>query len=345
LLKDKNLNRKTLASLTLAATAVGALGAAGSAQAAGTLTGAGSTLVAPLVAQWQSALGSKGTLNLTYGAVGSGTGIADVTARSVDFGASDAPLTVTQAQACNACVQIPWGLTATAIAYRIDGVGALKLTPALLTAIYLGQIGNWNNPAIAKVNKGVTLPNLKITPVFRSDGSGDTYAFTDWLSKATKTFNLGVATQVAWPTGFGSVGAKGNAGEASVVSATNGAISYISASYLIANKLKGAALQNKAGKFEYANLANIKAAAAVVKKVPKNNELHIVNPPKTAKKAYPLSTFTYAIVPKTGPNNALVKTLVNYAVTTGQSFGPALDFAPLPKIVVKAAEKTAASLN
>ncbi|MGN6586818.1 MAG: phosphate ABC transporter substrate-binding protein PstS, partial [Solirubrobacterales bacterium] len=148
-----------------------------SASAAG-LTGAGSTLVFPLMQNWISNFEIKEGIPVKYSAVGSGTGIAQITARTVDFGASDAPLTPEQASACNGCVQIPWALSATGVGFNIPGVKKLNLSGSVLAGIYFGKITKWNDPKIKKINPGVKLPGLSITPVFRSDGSGDTYAFT-----------------------------------------------------------------------------------------------------------------------------------------------------------------------
>jgi phosphate transport system substrate-binding protein len=337
------LKRSRFVALTVGALAVSVTGGMSSSALAsdanGSLVGAGSTLVAPLMAKWSQDFEAKNNIKVTYGAVGSGAGIAQITARTVDFGASDAPLSAAQLAACNGCVQVPWAVTATGIAFRLDGVRKLKLTPSILTQIYLGQITQWNDRRITKYNKGVTLPNVKITPVFRSDGSGDTYAFTDYLSRANPTWKqrVGFGTQVSFPTG---VGGKGNDGVSAVVSSTNGSISYISAAYIVAHKLGAAALQNAAGRFEYPNLANIQAAADLVKRVPASNEMHIVNPPKSAKSAYPLSTFTYAILPKSTPKSANLRRLVLYAMGEGQKFGAALDFAKVPKVVLAAARNT-----
>jgi phosphate transport system substrate-binding protein len=316
---------------------------AGSAAAAGSLTGAGSTLVAPLEAYWGQEFQHLYGDTVTYAAVGSGAGIAQITARTVDFGASDAPLTSAQAAACNGCVQIPWALTATGVAFHLEGIRKLNLTGPVIAEIFLGKITTWNAPAIVKLNKGISLPNLKITPVFRSDGSGDTYAFTDYLSRISSTWKsqVGNSTAVNFPTG---VGGKGNAGVTAVVSSTDGAIGYISASYIIAHQLGAAAVQNAAGFFEYPNLSNIEEAAQAVKSVPANNEMHIVDPPKKFRIAYPISTFTYAIVPKAAPQKALLASWIDYALTAGQKFGAALDFAPIPKVVLKASEKTVKSL-
>jgi phosphate transport system substrate-binding protein len=308
------------------------------------LTGAGSSLVAPLEAFWAQDFQRRYGDTITYAPVGSGAGIAQISARAVDFGASDAPLTPAQASACKECIQIPWGLTATGIAFHLEGIRRLNLTGQVVANIYLGKITNWNAPAIAKLNKGVKLPNLTITPVFRSDGSGDTYAFTDYLSRISPTWKtkIGFATTVSFPTG---VGGKGNQGETAIVSSTNGSISYISASYIIAHGLGAAAMQNAAGKFEYPNLKNIESAASSVKQVPATNEMHIVNPPKKYKIAYPISTFTYCIVPKGAPQKAALASWIYYAMTTGQSFGAQLDFAPIPKVVLNAGIKSVRELQ
>jgi len=312
------------------------------ASAAG-LTGAGSTLVAPLMANWISGFEIKEGIPVKYGAVGSGTGIAQITARTVDFGASDAPLTPEQATACNGCVQIPWALSATGVGINIPGLKKVNLTGKVLAGIYFGKITKWNDPKIKQINPGVKLPSLTITPVFRSDGSGDTYAFTNYLSKISPAWKseVGFATSVGFKAG---VGAKGNAGVTSTVTKTPGAIGYISASYLIAAGLGAAAIQNNAGNYEFPNLKNIESAASVVKSVPSSNAISITNPPKKAKIAYPISTFTYAIVPHNAPQKGFLQQFLNYNVTIGQKYGAALDFAPLPKVVLNAAKAAIASL-
>jgi phosphate transport system substrate-binding protein len=345
-LKGFAFQRRKLASVSAAVLAVGAsagfISTAAASAASGTLNGAGSTLVAPLEAEWASAFNSKTGNTVNYNPVGSGTGIADITARTVDFGASDAPLTSSQAGSCNGCVQIPWALSATGIGYNVPGAGRkLHLTGTLLAQIYMGHITTWNNPAIAKVNKGVHLPNLKITPVFRSDGSGDTYAFTNYLSSVSSGWrsSIGVGTSVSFPTGASG---KGNSGVTAVLQGTPGSVAYIAVSYLIAHQLPAVAIQNKAGKFEYPNLSNIENAAAQVKHVPSTGALSIVNPPKSAKIAYPISTFTYVIAPHNAAQKPLLKSFIQYALGAGHAFGANLDFAPLPKVVVNA-DKAAAN--
>jgi phosphate transport system substrate-binding protein len=341
------MNRSRCLALTAATLLLAVGGWTTGAQAAdtnGQLVGAGSTLVAPLMANWASDFEARYSVSVTYGAVGSGAGIAQITARTVDFGASDAPLTAAQASACGGCVQIPWALTATGVAYHLDGVKRLNLSPLVVAQIYLGGVTKWNDPRIAKLNKGVRLPSLAITPAFRSDGSGDTYAFTDLLARVSPAWknSVGTSTAVTFPTG---VGGKGNDGISAIVHSTNGSIGYVAASYILNHGLSVAALKNRAGKFVYPNLKNILAAAKVIKHVPANNELHIVNPPKTQPLAYPLSTFTYGIMPKVSPKAAQLKQLALYAATTGQKFGAPLDFQTIPTVVLNAARNAANSLT
>jgi phosphate transport system substrate-binding protein len=338
------LIRKKLALATAAALVVlGTTGLTASASA-DSLTGAGSTLVAPLMQQWANDWKAKHGDDITYGAVGSGAGIQQITARSVDFGASDAPLKPSQAQACNNCVQIPWGLTAVTVPYNLPGVKGLKLTPSVLSQIYLGKISSWDNAQIKRINPGKNLPSTHITVAFRSDGSGDTYAFTNYLWKVSPEWKSKVgiyATSVNFPVG---VGGRGNDGIASVVQSTNGAIGYISASYAISHNMPVAAVQNAAKKYTLPNLRNISEAAKTIRRIPANNEMHIVNPSKKLSKAYPLCTFTYAIVPKGSGKKALLASFIKYAISDGQRFGAALDFAPLPGVVKSAATRTVNSL-
>jgi phosphate transport system substrate-binding protein len=329
--------------IALAATVVGTASVGTASAAAAGLNGAGSTLVAPLMANWINGFEIKEGIPVKYAAVGSGTGISQITARTVDFGASDAPLTPEQASACNGCVQIPWALSATGIGFNVPGVKKLNLTGSVIAGIYFGKITKWNDAKIKAANPGVKLPALTITPVFRSDGSGDTYTFTNYLSKISPAWKseVGYATTVGFKAG---VGAKGNAGITATVVKTPGAIGYISASYLIAAGLGAAAVENKAGNFEVPNLKNIEEAAATVNSVPANGDINITNPPASAANAYPISTFTYAIVPHNAPQKAFLQQFINYAITKGQAYGAALDFAPLPKVVLSAAKKAVSSL-
>ena len=339
--KDSLLTRSKLLGLTIGLVGMLALALPGLASAA--LSGAGSTLVAPLMTNWISGFEAGGGTPVKYSAVGSGEGIKQISNGTVDFGASDAPMTAEQEASCESCVTIPWALSATGVGFNVPGVNKLNLSGTVLAEIYLGKIKHWNDPKIAALNPKAKLPATGITPVFRSDGSGDTYAFTNFLSKVSSTWRSqnGFGTSV----GFGAgVGAKGNTGVTSLVHSTPGAIGYISAAYLIAGGLKVAAIENRAGKFEFPNLSNIEEAATAVKRAQPNTGISIVNPPKSAAKAYPISTFTYAIVPAGAPQAGPLKEFISYALTKGQAYGAALDFAPLPSVVLAAAQKALASL-
>jgi phosphate transport system substrate-binding protein len=344
-LKGFAVRRKKLVYLAVAALATcGTTAFTATALAAGSLSGAGSTLVAPLEAEWATGFQNKTGNSVSYAAVGSGTGITDVSQRLVDFGASDAPFNPTQAAACHGCVQIPWALSATAIGFHLNGFNQkLHLTGSVIAKIYLKQITNWSSPAIKSLNPGEHLPNLTITPIFRTDGSGDTYAFTQYLSSVSGAWKgrVGFGTAVGFPTG---VGQKGNSGVTTQLQSTNGGIAYIAASYLIAHGVPAARVRNAAGRYEPPNLTDIENAGQTVKHVPSSNAVSIVNPPKSAKIAYPISTFTYAIVPRGASKKGLLKQFINYALTTGQHFGAALDFAPIPKVVLNAGKRAANSL-
>ena len=333
---------KRVMGLTCAALLAGcAFALSATAASAATLNGAGSTLVAPIEAEWAAAWGNQTGNTVTYAAVGSGSGYKDIAQGLVDFGGSDAPLSVYSTPPCVNCVQIPWALTATGVSYHINGLRLprhtnLHLTGSVLAQIYLGQITNWADPRIKKLNKGAQIPSTPIQVFWRSDASGDTYAFTRYLSDVSGTFasKVGSSTSVSFPTG---VGAKGNSGMSTALAGANGGIAYIAVAYLIANHQPAIGIKNAGGKYVVPNLSAIEAAASVVHSVPSDNQLTIVNPPKRAKNAYPISTFTYCIVPTTASQGTLLRSFIDYALGAGQSFGPALDFAPLPK-GVKAAD-------
>jgi phosphate transport system substrate-binding protein len=308
-----------------------------------TLVGAGSTLVAPLVARWSFDYQRRAGVTVTYGAVGSGTGIAQI--GSVDFGASDAPLTHDQASACKDCVQVPWALAATLVAYNVKGAPSqLRLSGPVLAGIYFGRVKQWNDPAIRRLNPGVQLPATAITPVFRSDGSGDTYAFSDYLAKISPAWKRtkGVGTTISFPAG---AGARGNDGVAAYLGRNDGAIGYLGISYVFANHLRYALVQNAAGNFPVPGIPSIEAAAKSDTSIPADNAISITNPPASAPGAYPISTFTYAIVPQSSPNASELRAFLTYAVTTGQEFGPPLQFAPLPAKVLDADRGTIAKIG
>jgi phosphate transport system substrate-binding protein len=334
--------------LFLPALAVALAGCGGGSKSGGgstTLIGAGSTLVAPLVAKWSTDYAKRAGVTVTYGAIGSGGGIAQITGRTVDFGASDAPLTSDQADACHGCVQVPWALAATLVAYHVKGVpNRLKLSGPVLARIFLGKLTHWNDPAIARLNPGVNLPNTTITPVYRSDGSGDTYAFADFLSKVSPEWKSkeGVSTQVSFPTG---IGGKGNDGVSAVLGRTNGGIGYLAISYVFSGKLDYALVQNAAGTFPAPGISSIAAAARSVTTIPVDNAISITNPPASASAAYPISTFTYAIVPESSSKAQALRAFLRYAITRGQTFGKSLQFVPLPAQVLAADRKTIAKVH
>ena len=312
-----------------------------------TITGAGSSFVSPLVSTWTPAVGSAFGYTLQYSPVGSGAGISAITNRQVDFGASDAPLTPDQFTACKGCVQIPWALSATSVAYNVPGAPVhLRLNGRVLADIFLGNISKWNDAAIRALNPGAAMPDLKITPIFRSDGSGTTYNFTDFLSAVSPAWKskVGNSTSVTFPAG---IGARGSSGVAGLVSRTEGGITYVDVAFALKNHIRFAAIRNAAGKFLYPSLRRISAAADAFPKVPSNNELHIVNPPKKAALAYPIATYTYVIVPQQTSHAAELRKLIFWALTQGQrtQYTAKLLFAPLPKSVLVASEKTLKSVH
>lgn len=331
--------------ITVAAALIAVVGATAKANDT-TLTGAGATFPFPLISKWIPAYDQATGVQINYSPIGSGGGIAAITNRTVDFGASDAPLTPDQFGAAVkngvGVVQIPWALSATAVMYNVPGVPQhIKLTGKNVADIYLGKITNWNDAAIRKNNPGVSFPDLKITPIFRSDGSGTTYNFTDYLSSASPEFKskVGYATQVNFPTG---VGGRGSSGVSGVLSRTDGGITYADIAYALANKFKFARIQNKAGKWQLPGLRGIAAAASTIAKVPAGNEMRIVNPPKSNPLAYPISTFTYILVPKKTEKAKELRRFIFWALTQGQQaqYTAKLLFVPIPKTVLVAAEKT-----
>ena len=326
--------KKALYLLTVGLVALLGAAVAQAHQSSATLTGAGSTFVSPLVSVWTPALGSAFDDTIQYAPVGSGGGIQAISNRSVDFGASDAPLTPDQFAACNGCLQIPWALAGTAIDYNIPGLAVpkntnLKLTGPVIAKIYMGQITSWNDPAIKALNPKATLPALKITPIYRTGNSGTTYNFTDYLAAVSPQWKsqLGTGQAVAWPTG---IGANGSAGVAATVENSPGTIGYTDTAFAVANHLHFASIKNAAGNFVNPGIRNVAAAAAAVRSVPANGELHIVNPSKANRNAYPISTFTYVIVSTHSPQATMLRKFIFYGLTSGQAFGPKLGFAPIP---------------
>ena len=314
----------------------------------GNLVGAGSTFAAPLMTAWYQYYNPKAGTNISYNSIGSGGGIASITARTVDFGASDAPLTPDQFSNCKGCIQIPVLLGATAVLYNLPGVAQqVKLTGPVIADIYLGKITQWDDTRIKALNTGVSLPGTKITPVYRSDGSGTSYNFTDYLSKVSGEFGgkVGKSTQPPFPLG---VGARGSSGVSGVVKNTPGAIGYADVAYALTNKLRFAKVRNKAGVYATPGIRAAEAAASTIKTVPADNAISIVDPPVTKKTrlAYPISTFTWVIVPLEAKNAKELKQFFLFAISKqGQQLGLKLLYAPIPDVVRVAAAKSIAKVK
>jgi phosphate transport system substrate-binding protein len=322
------------AAALVAAVAVAAARAASAKTTSASVNGAGSTFVAPLVSKWMAPVRQQLGIQLSYSPVGSGGGVSAITNKQVDFGASDAPLSQFN-PTCSSCVQIPWALAATGVIYNLSGLQHLHMTGAVLAQIYRGKITNWSSPAIRKLNQGKNLPNRAITVVHRSDSSGTTYNFTDYLSHVSSAWKsqAGTGTSVSWPTGEGE---KGSSAVAGAVRTTPGAIGYVDVYYAVHNHLGLFVMKNRSGKFVQPKAKGILAAALLDTHPKKDGSLSIVNPPKSTKykNAYPISTYTYVDVQKSSSNAANIKKLLTWAITKGQKFGPALIFEPLPKAVV-----------
>lgn len=323
-----------VASVAAIATTIGTATAAPVQKQETSLSGAGSSFVFPLISKWIPALGSAYGYNVSYSPIGSGGGIAAITAKTVDFGASDAPLSADQFAACKGCVEVPWALSATSIPYNLPGLTCVvRLSGAILADIYLGNITKWNDAKLTKSNPGCNLPDTKITPVYRSDNSGTTYNFTDYLSAVNATWKskIGVGVNAQWPAG---VGARGSSGVAGVISKTEGSIGYVDVAYALKNKIRFARVLNASGKYTTPGLRGIQAAAATLPKtITSDGALSIVNPKKGNPLAYPISTFTYVIVSSGSSKSAELRKMVYWAVTQGQSYGKPLLFQPLPKQV------------
>lgn len=307
-----------------------------------TLLGAGSTFVYPLFSKMFEAYNKLTGLKINYQSIGSGGGILQLTNKTVDFGDSDAPLTADQAQKIGVPVlHIPMCSGAVVISYNIPGVSdTLKITPDILVNMYLGKIKNWNDPAIAKVNPGVKFPNMPVMIMHRSDGSGTTNIFTDYLSHVSATWKsqVGKSTAVNWPVGLGG---KGNEGVSGLIKQTPGGIGYIELAYAIQNKMLFAKLQNKSGNFITPTIASTSAAANV--QMPADSKVSLVD--TDAPDGYPITGFTWALIyqeqnyggrSKTRAENLLK--MLWWNIHDGQQYAPGLDYAPLPPAAVKVAE-------
>lgn len=328
-----------------------AIAASGAALAAQTvkITGAGATFPYPIYSKWFSEYNKlHPNVEINYQSIGSGGGVQQLTRQTVFFGASDYPLTPEQLQAAPGKVlHFPTVLGAVVPIYNLPGVsGELKFTGPLLADIFLGKVTKWNDQAIAKVNPGVTLPNTDITVVHRSDGSGTTYIFVDFMAKTSPEWKkrVGVAGSVNWPVG---VGAKGNEAVAGMVKQTPGALGYTEPAYATENKIAFGSVQNAAGKFIKASAASVTAAAAAaVKQMPADFRVSITNPP--GDDVYPLSSFTWLLMYENPKDKALAKTMVDFtkwALSDGQKYAADLGYAPLPKVVVDLELKSLATVK
>jgi phosphate transport system substrate-binding protein len=298
-----------------------------------TLNGAGATFPNPMYQKWFSEYHkAHPDIQFNYQSIGSGGGIRQVLAQTVDFGASDGPMTDEQlSQAKTKILHIPTVMGAVVPAYNVPGVsGELKFTPEAISGIFLGKITSWNDPAIAKANPGVTLPNQTIIVIHRSDGSGTTYIFTDYLAKVSSEWQNGPGkgTSVKWPVGLGG---KGNEGVAGMIRQMQGGIGYIELIYAVQNKIDYGSVKNASGTFVKASLDSVTAAAASAKSMPADFRVSITNAP--GKDAYPISSFTWLLIPEKSKEAAKGKILADFLtwmVDDGQKMTADLTYAPLP---------------
>jgi phosphate transport system substrate-binding protein len=313
-----------------------------------TLNGAGATFPNPMYSKW---FGEYNKLHhevqINYQPIGSGGGIRQVTSGTVDFGASDMPMTDKQLQDSPVKIlNIPTVLGAVVPAYNIPGVSAeVKFTPEALAGIYLGKITKWNDKAITSANPGVNFPDKDILVVHRSDGSGTSFIWTDYLAKVSPEWKsrVGSDTSVKWPAG---VGQKGNDGVAGMVRQSAGAIGYIELIYAVQNKIPYGAVKNSSGNFVKASLDSVTAAAASAPKMPDDFRVSITDAP--GKNAYPISSFTWLLIPahsKDAAKGKILAEFLNWMVTDGQKLTPALDYAPLPQNVVTKVKQAIKQVN
>jgi phosphate transport system substrate-binding protein len=303
-----------------------------------TLNGAGATFPNPMYSKWFSEYHKlHPEVQINYQPIGSGGGIRQVIAGTVDFGASDMPMTDDQLREAKFKVlNIPTVLGAVVPAYNIPGVtGEVKFTPDALAGIFLGRITKWNDKAIASANPGVNLPNQDILVVHRSDGSGTSFIWTDYLSKVSAEWKnqVGSGTSVKWPIGLGG---KGNEGVAGSIRQLQGSIGYVELIYAVQNNISYGSVRNAAGNFVKASLEGVTAAAAAAPKMPADFRVSITNAP--GKESYPISSFTWLLIPAQSKDPAKGKILadfLNWMVTDGQKMTAALTYAPLPENVVE----------
>jgi len=300
------------------------------------INGAGATFPYPIYSKWFDEYSKANPgMNFNYQSIGSGGGIKQITAKTVDFGATDGPMTQEQLnEAPGRIYHIPTVMGADAIVYNLSGVKTgLKLTGDIVADIFLGKITKWNDARIAAENPGVALPDVSIVVVHRSDGSGTTYIFVDYLSSVSPAWKgkVGKGTSVNWPVGLGG---KGNEGVSGLVKQTPGAIGYVELAYAKQNDLTYAYMKNSSGNYVEPTLASVSKAAEGVTIAP-DFRVSIVNSANA--EAYPISSFTWLLIYKDMDDHAKGEAIVNFikwAVTDGQKFAEPLDYAPLPSNVV-----------
>ena len=306
------------------------------------INGAGATFPYPIYSKWFDEYHKKfAHAQINYQSVGSGAGIRQITEGTVDFGASDGPMSDEQIKAYldkhnSPILHFPTVLGAVVPTYNIGGVKAsLNFTPEALAGIFLGKVTKWNDPLIGSANPGISLPSEDIVVIHRSDGSGTTYIWTDYLSKVSEEWRtrVGKGTSVNWPAGLGG---KGNEGVAALVKQTPGAVGYVELIYAASNNISYGAVKNAAGVFVKADLASVsEAAAGAAKDMPDDFRVSVTNAP--GKKAYPISSFTWMLIPSKFDDAAkrdAIKGFMKWALTDGQSYAEALSYAKLPKSVV-----------
>lgn len=326
--------------------ALAALALAGSAHAADALliNGAGATFPYPLYSKWFAEYNRlHPDVRFNYQAIGSGAGIQQITKGTVDFGASDAPMTDAQLAAAPDVVHVPTVMGAVVVTYNAP-IATLKLTPEVLADVFLGTITRWNDPKLQAVNPGVKLPDQAIAVVHRSDGSGTTNIFTDYLSKVSPEWKqrVGASTSVKWPTGLGG---KGNDGVTAIVKQMPGAVGYVELAYANENKLPTAELRNRDGVFLKPTMHGTSIAAAGVA-MPADFRVSITD--ASGKDAWPIASFTYVLVPRDQKDPAKAQAIVSFlwwAVHEGQKDAEPLQYAPLPKAVVEKVDATLRSLS
>ena len=303
-----------------------------------TLNGAGASFPNPIYSKWFSEYNKlHPDVQINYQSLGSGAGIRQVLSGTVDFGASDSPMTDEQlAQAKTKILHIPTVLGAVVPAYNLPGISAeIKFTPEVLAGIFLGKIQKWNDPALIQANPGVKFPDKPIVVIYRSEGSGTTFIFTDYLSKISQEWSnsVGKGASIKWPTGIGD---KGNEGVAGQIRQLEGAIGYIELIYAVENKITYGSVKNAAGNFVKASLGGVTEAAASVKNMPADFRVSITNAP--GKTAYPISSFTWLLIPmqaKDPKKGKIIADFLDWMVTDGQKMTSQLSYAPLPASVVE----------